>query len=109
MAIAADNQINTRHTLLSAVDELSGKHSLGRDKQLFPILVTVGVTEHHLCKRGSTSRVVQDGLDDPTNVSMFLVIVQVSDFSCADTAVRVGFEDSTGTLSLCTNYSTHLL
>ena len=66
---------NSESGFLSAVDELSGVHSLDRDHQLLPDLVLVGVSEVDPGERGTTAGVVDDVLNDTLYVSVAFSIV----------------------------------
>lgn len=59
---------NKAHTLLSAVNELTGEHALGGNKGLLILLVAVRVSKDDFCERGPTTGVMDDGLDDSPNV-----------------------------------------
>jgi len=94
--------------LLSGVDELSGVCSLGGDEKLLVQLVLEGVSEDDLSEGSSTSGIVDDVLDDSFDVAVSLSKVQDSVVGGTLSVVVVGLEDSSSSLSLCSDNSTHV-
>ena len=86
--------------LLTTVDELAGVHALGGDDELSITLVTVGVEELNLGDGSTTTGVMNDLLDDTTDVAMLLGVVDGTKLrsTLAGTGVRV--EDGGLTLTL---------
>jgi hypothetical protein len=70
------NVSNGQGSLLAAVNELASVHTLGAYQQLVVSLVSVGVSELDLGNRSSTTRIVNDILDDTANVSVLFGIVE---------------------------------
>jgi hypothetical protein len=66
---------NSQGGLLTAVDELTSVHTLAGNKGLLAKLVTVRVTEDYAGKWGTTSRIVDDLLDETTDEAVTLSIV----------------------------------
>jgi len=64
------NVANGEGSLLSAVDELASVHTLSGDEGLGTKAVLVLVTEDNLGERSTTTRVMDDFLDDAANVSI---------------------------------------
>lgn len=91
--------------LLSTVDELSSVHALGGDESLGSELVSVWVTESDQGERSTSTSVVDDLLDDTSDVSISLSEVVVSELGWVLVQVGVGLEDTTR-LSLRTNNTT---
>lgn len=67
--------------VLSGVDKLSSVHSLVGNEGLGDILVPVWVAEGDFCERSTTARVVDYLLDDTSNVSMALSVVERAELS----------------------------
>jgi hypothetical protein len=86
--------------LLSAVDELSGVHTLGTDEQLGVSLIPVGIKELNLGDGGTTTRVMQDFLDNATDVSLLLGIVEGTKLDSSLASPHMGLEDGGLTLTL---------
>jgi len=94
--------------LLSGVDELSSVGSLGGDEHLVLQTEFQGVSEHNLGERSSTSGVVDDVLDNSLDVTVLLGEVKDSVLGGALSVLVVGLEDSSSSLSLCSDNSTHV-
>ncbi len=52
------------HTLLASVHELTGVHALSSDEELLLGTMLMSLTELNNCQRSTTTRIVDDGLDD---------------------------------------------
>ena len=96
-------------TLGSAVDELSGVHSLGGDDGSLDGLVLVGVAEGDDGEGGTTSGVVDDVLDDALDVAVTLGIVQRTQLGGSLAVLVVRFEDTAGSLTLNTDTTSHFV
>jgi len=95
----ADSQLS----LGTTVDELASVHTLSSNEELLLGLELVGVSEGHASKRGTTSRVVDDLLDNTLGVSMAFSIVQRAELSCTLASTVVGLEDSTSAFTLASD------
>jgi len=94
------NVSNGKGSLLSTVDELTSVHTLGSNHEFIVTLVTVGIEELYLGNWGTTTRVMDDLLDDSLDVSVFLGVVNGAEFDSSLTGASVGFEDGGFTLPL---------
>jgi len=94
--------------LLSAVNELSGVHTLGTEEQFVVLLVSVGVVELDLADGGSSTGVVNDLLDGSLDVTLLLGKVERSELDGSLAGAGVRLEDGGLTLSLCLNVFTHV-
>jgi len=92
--------------LLSAVDELSGVHTLSSNHELSVALEAVSIQELNLGDSGTPSGVMEDFLDNTTDVSATLGVVDGSKLDGTLTRARVGLEDGGLTLSLCLWFGT---
>jgi hypothetical protein len=90
-----------KSSLLSAVNVLSGVHTLSSEHEFIVPLETVSVKELNLGNGCSSTRVVHDLLDDSTDVSVLLSIVDSAKLDGTLTGTRVRLEDGGFTLSLC--------
>lgn len=95
------NVSNDKSSLLSTVNELTSVHTLSGNHEFRVALETVGIHKLNLGKGGTSTRVVDDLLDDSTNVTVFLGIIEGTELggSLAGTGVRL--EDGGFTLPLC--------
>mmetsp|Transcript_25358 Transcript_25358/g.58395 ORF Transcript_25358/g.58395 Transcript_25358/m.58395 type:complete len:227 (-) Transcript_25358:15-695(-) len=98
---------NGQLRLLAAVKELSGIHALSSGEELLLHTVLVRVTEVDNGEGGTTTRIVDDVLDDALDVTSALSKVQRTELGGTLTAMGVGLEDAPGTLSLSSNHPTH--
>jgi len=94
--------------LLSGVDELSGVHALSGDKELVVLSVLVAVVELDLGEGGTTSGVVDDVLNDSTDVSVPLGVVVDTKLGRTLTSTGMGAEDSSLSLTATGNNLSHL-
>lgn len=96
---------NSEGGLLSAVHKLSRVHAFGADKNLIVALVVVGIAELDLGNGGTSTRVMEDFLDDTTDVSMLLGVVERTELDRTLASAAVALEDGrlTATLGLCRN------
>lgn len=78
--------------LLAAVDELTGVLALGGDEGLGLELVSVGVAEDDSGERSATAAVVDDILDDSSDVSVSLSEIKGPQTSWVFVEPGVGFE-----------------
>ena len=90
--------------LLSAVDERSGGKTFGGDEGLGSLLVSVRVSEENGSQGSTSTSVVDDVLDDTSNVSVSLGEVESPQSSRVLPVVGVGLEDTTA-LSLVSDDS----
>ena len=88
--------------LLSAEDESAGRESLGGDEGLGAHLVAVRVAEDDAREGRSTSRVVDDLLDEATDVTVALGEVEGAELGGTLPVVGVSLEDSSA-LTLVAN------
>ena len=88
--------------LLTAVDERTGRDSLGGDESLLAELVAVRVAEDDAGKRGTSTGIVNDLFHDTFDVPVALGKVKSSDAGRVLTVVSVRLENPTG-LSLVEN------
>lgn len=95
--------------LLARVDELTSVDSLVGNKSLFAQLELVGVAEDDLGERSTATGVVNDLLDDSTNVSVALGEVESAQLSSTLAQAGVRGEDGSSTLSLITNDATYYM
>lgn len=91
----------------TGIDELSGEHTLGGDECLDLLAGRRGVVEYHLRQGRSTSWVVNDGLHQSLHVSVALCVVQDAVLGCSSSVMRVRLEDTSSSLTLSTNDTTH--
>ena len=80
--------------LLSTVDELTSVHALGSDESLGSELVSVWVTESDTSERSTSTSIVDDLLDDTSNVAVSLSEVVVPELGWVLVQVGVGLEDT---------------
>lgn len=97
---------NVQGGLLAAVDERTGRHALGGDEGLGLELVAVRVTEHDGRERCTTASVVDNVLDETTDVTVTLGKVQRPQARRLLSVVGVGLEDPTG-FTLVADDTTH--
>ena len=62
--------------ILPSIDELTRVHALVRDEGLGPVLEFVGVAEDDFGERGAAAGVVDDLLDDATDVAVAFAVVE---------------------------------
>lgn len=110
MVRVAENNKSCRllsNTFLSAVDVLSSVHSFGGNEKLLVDTVLVWVSEVDTSKRGTTSRIVDDLLNQTSKVAIALRIIEGSEASRTFSVVDERLEDTTSTLSLTSDYTSH--
>lgn len=95
-------------TLLSTVDKLTSVETLGGDKSGSTLLVTVLITELDLGEGSTTTGIVDDLTDDTTDVAVTLGEIESTELGGALAVLGVSLEDTTVTLALSTNNTTHL-
>jgi hypothetical protein len=95
---------NGKSSLLSAVNELSSVHTLGGDHELSITLETVSVQELNLGNGGSPTRIMEDFLNDTTDISTTFSVVDGSELDGSLAGAGVRLEDGGLTLSLCLSY-----
>merc|ERR550534_856151 len=93
--------------LLAAVDELARVHALHGDERLLTLLEFVRISEFDDGQGRSSTRVVDDVLDDALDVSMTLGVVGSAKAGGAFAMFVVRREDGTRTLTLRSNHPTH--
>mmetsp|Transcript_17536 Transcript_17536/g.24365 ORF Transcript_17536/g.24365 Transcript_17536/m.24365 type:complete len:234 (-) Transcript_17536:20-721(-) len=98
---------NSQGGLTSTVDELTSVHTLGTKQKFRVTLVTVGVQELNLGHGGTTTGIVHNVLDDTTNVTALLRIVQRTKLDGTLTGTGVGCENRPLTLSLNLDVFSH--
>mmetsp|Transcript_5150 Transcript_5150/g.6232 ORF Transcript_5150/g.6232 Transcript_5150/m.6232 type:complete len:218 (-) Transcript_5150:15-668(-) len=98
---------NCQSGLTSTVDELTSVHTLGTEQKFRVALVTVGVQELNLGDGGTTTGIVHNVLDDTTNVTALLGIVQRTKLDGTLTSTGVGVENRPLTLSLNLDVFSH--
>mmetsp|Transcript_21967 Transcript_21967/g.47881 ORF Transcript_21967/g.47881 Transcript_21967/m.47881 type:complete len:172 (-) Transcript_21967:235-750(-) len=86
--------------LLTAVDELAGVHALGGDEELGVALVPVGVKELDLGDGRTTTGIMDDLLDDATDVAVLLGVVDGTELHGTLAGADVSLEDGGLTLTL---------
>merc|ERR1711868_191842 len=94
--------------VLAGVDKLAGVHALVGDEGLGVQLVAVGIAELDLGQRCATAGVVDDLLNDTTDVSMALGEVEGAELRRRLVKPGVGSEDRAAALPLVANDTTHL-
>ena len=93
-------------TLLAAVDELASVRALSRGPLHIVLLVVVAVVELDLGDRRTTSRVVDDVLDDTAHVAVALSVVEDAQTARTLAVLGVRCEDGAATLTLTTDNTT---
>mmetsp|Transcript_5360 Transcript_5360/g.8213 ORF Transcript_5360/g.8213 Transcript_5360/m.8213 type:complete len:216 (+) Transcript_5360:2311-2958(+) len=93
--------------LLSAVDELTGVHTLSGNHKLSVPLVTVGVQELDLGNGSTTTGVMHDVLDNTTDVSTTFSVVDGTKLHSSLTGADVRLENGGLTLPLCLDVLSH--
>jgi hypothetical protein len=91
---------NVKSSLLSTVDELASVHSLGSNHEFSITFETVSVQELNLGDGGTTTRIMEDLLDDSADVSVAFGIVDGAKFDSSLAGGVVRFEDGGLTLPL---------
>lgn len=94
-------------SVLAGVDELAGVHALVGDEGLGVGLELVGVAEDNLGEGSATAGIVNDLLDNTTNVSVTLGVVEGSELGGSLVEAGDGSEDRGAALPLVPNNSTH--
>lgn len=94
------NVTNVELGLLSDVDELTSIHALSAQEKLLVETVAVRRTEGHLSDGGSTARIMDNILDNSTEVTVTLRVVEGAKGNLSDTVSGVTLEDSSSTLTL---------
>ncbi|VEU36287.1 unnamed protein product [Pseudo-nitzschia multistriata] len=87
--------------LLTAVDELSGVHTLGTEEQFIVALVSVSVQELNTADGSTSARVMHDLLNHTSDVTLLFGVVQRSELHSTLSGACVRLEDGGLTLSLC--------
>lgn len=93
--------------VLAGVDELAGVHALVGNEGLGVESESIRVTEDNLCQRSTSSTLVNHLGDDASHISCTFGIVEGSEFGWRFPETRVGGEDTSGTLSLVADDTTH--
>jgi hypothetical protein len=95
---------NVQSGLLPTVDELASVHTLGGDHELSIALEAVRIQELNLGDRRASSWVMDNFLDDSTDVTPTLSIVDGTELDGSLARAGVGLEDRGLTLSLTLLY-----
>lgn len=93
--------------VLAGVDELAGVHALVGDEGLGMESESIGVTEDDLGQRGSSSTLVNDLRDNASHIARAFGIIEGSEFRWRFPETGVGGEDTSSTLSLVADDTTH--
>lgn len=96
-------------SLLAAVDGLTEEHTFGGDHDLVIPLVLVRVSELNLDHGSTSTGVVDDLLDDTSNVAVSLGVIERSHLGRTDSVLGVGSEHGAFTLSLDFDSLSHRL
>ena len=99
-AVQRQDVPNSQGSLLPAVDELTGVHAFRAQKEFGVSFIAVGIQELDFRNRSSTTRVVDNVLNDTPNVSMLLSIVQWTEFHGTLACSYMGLENGGFTLTL---------
>jgi len=91
----------------TGIDELTGEHTLSGDESLDVLAVLSGVVEDNLSQGGTSSGVVDDGLNQSLDVAVTLGVVQDTVLGGALAVLAVRLEDTSSSLTLSTNDTTH--
>jgi len=101
--------ITARKTgLLTAVDELTAVHTFGTEEQFIVALVSVMVHELDAAHGSTSTGVVQDLLDNTSDVTLLLSVIKRSELDGALSCAGMRTEDRRLTLSLCLDVLSHL-
>ena len=92
---------------LAAVNELTTVHTLSSNEVSLHKLVSVGVSEDNSGDGSTSARVVDDFSDDTLDIAVSLGEVQSSQLSGSLSVGSHSLEDTRGTLTLSTDYSSH--
>jgi hypothetical protein len=95
-------------TFLSAIDELASVQSLCGDHQLLLHSVFVRVTELNDSQWGTTARIVDDVLDDASNVTVTFGKIHGAKFGRPFAMFAVRFENASSSFALCANTTSHI-
>jgi hypothetical protein len=93
--------------VLAGVDELASVHALVGNEGLGVESESIGVTEDNLGQRSTSATLVDDLRDDASHISCTLGIVEGSELGWGFPETRVGSKDTSGTLSLVADDTTH--
>mmetsp|Transcript_5159 Transcript_5159/g.10916 ORF Transcript_5159/g.10916 Transcript_5159/m.10916 type:complete len:211 (+) Transcript_5159:206-838(+) len=93
--------------LLSAVDELTFVHPFGTNHEFIVPLVSVGIAELDFGNGSSTTGIVENFLNDSTNVTVLFGIVQSAQFHGTLAGSHMRLENWTLTTTLGLNVFTH--
>ena len=100
------NVTDVQRSLLTGVDELTSVKTLVGNEGLLTLLVLVRVTEDDLGEGSTTTGVVDDLLDDTTDVTVTLSVIEVSKLGSSLSQTGMRGEDRASTLSLIANNTT---
>jgi len=87
-------------SFLTGIDEHTGVHAFNSNEILSIESISVLVSELDLSKWGSTSRIVNDILDDSLDVTLSLTKIKCSKFGWSNSLVSVCCEDTAASVSL---------
>jgi len=94
-------------SLLAGVDELTGVHALVGDESFLVGPESVWISEFNGGQRSTTTGVVDYILDDTSDVSVTLGIIDGSELSWSFSQSSMSGEDATATFSLRSDNATH--
>ncbi|QFZ38568.1 putative 60S ribosomal protein [Clavispora lusitaniae] len=100
------NVTDVQRSLLTTVDKLASVNTFVGNEDFLSQLVSVWVSEGNLGQWSTSTWVVDNSLDDTTDVAVTFGIVQGSQLGSTLSQSGVRSEDGAGTLSLVTNHST---
>ena len=92
---------DTQGSLLSAVNKLTSVHTLGTKEKFSIPLITVGIQKLNLGNGSTSTRVVDNVLDNSANVSLLFSIIQGTKFDSSLAGPDMCLEDGRLTLTLC--------
>ena len=100
------NVANSQLRLLAAVNELTSVHALGGYEKLLLQTMLVAVAELNNGEGGTTTRIVNNVLDDTLHVSVALSKVERAELGSALPVLGVGLENGTTTPTASTDNTT---
>jgi hypothetical protein len=96
-------------TFLAAVYELASVESFGCNHQLLLYAVFVWIPELDDGKWGASTRIMDDILDNASNIAMAFGEVHWTKLGWAFAVFAVRFENPSTSFTLCANTATHFL
>merc|ERR1719206_35047 len=98
---------NLQCCLLPTVDKLTGMHTLSGNEEFLSQFELVRISEDDNSKWSTSTRVMDDLLDNSFDVTISFSIVQRSQFCCSLSKFLMSSENTSGTFSLTTDDSAH--